>query len=63
MDDATFYVLFFGGIMIAFGVFSLFFSSDYAQRKFNPDNAPFGTLRNKPQAKIIVDDDYRVRAK
>lgn len=38
MDNATLYILIFGGIMIAFGAFSIYFSSDSAQKKFNPNN-------------------------
>lgn len=59
MDDATFFVLIVGGFLIAFGAFSLFFCSNYAQRKFNPNNEPWSL--EKP--KIIVDNDYRVRPK
>lgn len=38
MDSATLYILSIGGILVAFGAFSLYFSSDSAQRRFNPNN-------------------------
>lgn len=59
MDDATFYILIFGSFLVAFGVFSLYFSSASAQRKFNPDGAPF----HRRKRSIIVESDYRVRPK
>lgn len=41
MDKSTLYIAIVGGIIVAFGVFSLFFSGTYAQRRFNPDNKLF----------------------
>lgn len=60
MDDATLYILIFGSFMVAFGVFSLYFSSESAQRKFNPDGE---TLRTRKPTILIDTDHYRVRPK
>lgn len=38
MGSATLYTIVMGAVMIAFGAFSLYFSSDSAQRRFNPNN-------------------------
>ncbi len=60
MDDATFYILIFGSFLVAFGIFSLYFSSESAQRRFNPHGETWHTT--KPT--ILVDTDhYRVRPK
>ncbi len=71
MDDATLYIVIFGSIMVAFGIFSLYFSSESAQRKYNPEGEPRHSprnstkppLRGKPKTSIIIATNYRVRQK
>lgn len=38
MDNATLYIWIVGSILVAFGALSLYFSSEAAQKKFNPNN-------------------------
>lgn len=38
MDEGLVFLWAVGGLLIVFGVFSLFFCSRYAQQKFNPDD-------------------------
>ncbi len=58
--SATLFIIIIGSVLIAFGIFSLYFSSESAQKRFNPHNET--SLTPKVPAIVIV-NDYRVRAK
>ncbi|TCT03096.1 hypothetical protein EDC26_11663 [Paralcaligenes ureilyticus] len=53
------FIIIVGSIMVAYGVISLYFGSESAQRKFNPR----GETRRSPKTTNIIDTDYRVRPK
>ncbi|PLC48309.1 hypothetical protein CR159_18635 [Pollutimonas subterranea] len=57
MDSATFWIIILGSILIAFGLFSLYFSSESAQRRFNPHNETSAS----PKTRIAVEKAYRTR--
>lgn len=59
MDSAMFWIIILGAVLIAFGLFSLYFSSESAQRRFNPNNESFAN----PKPRIIFEKDYRTRSK
>lgn len=60
MNATLLYIVIVGSVLIAFGLFSLYFSSESAQKKFNPQNE---TSLTPKVTSIVIAHGYRVRAK
>lgn len=58
--SATLFIIIIGSVLVAFGLFSLYFISESAQKRFNPHNE---TSLTPKTSSIVIVDDYRVRAK
>ncbi|CAM5286919.1 hypothetical protein AFAE65S_00132 [Alcaligenes phenolicus] len=57
MDTATLGIIIVGSVLVAFRLFSIYFSSESAQRRFNPDNE----MGASHKTRILVEKDYRIR--